>query len=87
MNVYIFFSQLPQSICSYQDVNYTIIVESSDQHSNTLQLGPYQQYGFDTISRTIASDLNEDREYTLTVEINTIAGVATSQEYPFSKIH
>ena len=74
--------QLPRTICSYQHLNYSILI---DGDGKIFHHGPYHQYGSNPIRETIASGLEESGEYTLMVRIDTQAGVIHSQQYSFSK--
>ena len=76
--------QFPQTICDYERINYSINIEDINiktQH----HYGPYQHYGSAAKSHTIASGLEEDKEYTLIVVVNTRTGDILSQRYNFSK--
>lgn len=78
--------QLPQSICSYQDIKYRIIIEDSDQFM--IQLGPHRYKRHDcsdSIMEIITSSLKEGQLYTLEVIINSVAGNMKSPIYNFSK--
>ena len=75
-------TQLPHTICSYQHLNYSIIIEGDGK---MVHQGPYQQYGSNPIRETIASVLEENREYTLRVIVATQASISYSQQNTFSK--
>ena len=74
--------QLPRTICSYQHLNYSILISGDGE---VFHHGPYHQYGSDPIREIINSGLKEGREYTLMVTIETQVGTVHSQQYPFSK--
>ena len=65
-------------------MNYSIIIEGDGK---MFHHGPYQQYGSNPIRITIASGLEENKEYTLMVKVATqgLAGISYSQQYTFSK--
>ena len=63
-------------------MNYSIYIEGGGK---AFQHGPYQQYGPNSISKIIASSLEEDKSYTLMAIFDTQAGIFYSQQYSFSK--
>ena len=73
--------QVLQLICSYQYFNYTISM--ANHNGNITQLGPYQQYGSDTVSQTVSLTLEEDSQYTLWITVGLITGTLTSDEHFF----
>ena len=74
---------MPSTICSYQDINYTMILAHS---GNETSLGPYQHHGSDIINRGVSKPhLSEEQEYSLRVLIEAVNGAAESQELFFSK--
>lgn len=76
--------QLSERICSYQDINYTFIIDGNSE--NETAFGPYQQTGSDhTYSKTFISEFEKDRDYNLTVIFDTTAGKIISDTYHFSK--
>ena len=75
--------QLSERICSYQAINYTFIIDTNDK--NGRMFGPYYQNGSNAISKTFTSDFDKDRDYSLTVVIETSAGRIASNTYYFSK--
>ena len=75
--------QLSERICSYQDINYTFIIDANSENESAL--GPYQQTGSDPFSKTFISEFVKDRDYNLTVVFDTIAGRIISDTYYFSK--
>ena len=70
-------------ICSYQNINYTFIIDANSD--NESMLGPYQQHGSNTISKTFMSEFEKDRDYNLTVMMDTVAGSIVSDTHYFSK--
>ena len=70
-------------ICNYQNINYTFIINVNSENESTL--GPYQQRGSNNISKTFMSDFEKDRDYNLTVVMDTVAGSIVSDAYDFSK--
>ena len=51
--------QLSEKICSsYQNINYTFVIDANSESKSTL--GPYQQNGSNTISKTFMSDFEKD---------------------------
>ena len=74
--------QLSEMICSYQDINYTFIVDANSENESTF--GPYQQHGSDTISKTFMSKFEKDRNYNLILVVDTVAGSIVSDTQYFS---
>ena len=79
--------QVNQLICSYQEFNYSIIIEFNKSNIRTLaEIGPFKQIGHDTIHEIITSFFEEGMEYNLIlVVLNTIVGTITSHKHHFSK--
>jgi hypothetical protein len=75
--------QLSERICSYQDINYTFIIDGNSKNESAF--GPYQQTGSDKFSKTFMSEFEKDRDYNLTVIFDTTAGKIISDTYYFSK--
>ena len=65
-------------------INYTFVIDANSE--NERKVGPYHQNGSYTISKTSMSDFEKDRDYNLTVVIDTIAGNTVSDSYYFSKL-
>ena len=71
-------------ICDYQDVNYTIIVDSMNE-SNIIELGPYHHRGSGTVKHDVMSDrLIRDKEYSVKVVLFTYIYMVMSRNYSFS---
>ena len=75
--------QLSERICSYQAINYTFIIDTNGKNGS--MFGPYHQNGSNAISKTFTSDFDKERDYNLTVVIETSAGRVASDAYYFSK--
>ena len=76
--------QLPSSVCSYQEVNYTIFIENiSDNH--TLNYGPYYHQGSGSIKEDIAQGLGRDKDYSLGIVFLSHFYEYTSYNHTFGK--
>ena len=84
------FIQLLETVCSYEDISYMFIIDTNNENvtqrlniNNTL--GPYHQRGSDSILKTFTSEFKKDREYNLTLVIDTVAENLVSNIYSFSE--
>ena len=82
-----FITQLSERICSHSSFNYTFVIDANSSNESTL--GPYQQnaIGSNAISKIFMSEFKKDRDYSLTVVIDTIAGIIVSDTNYFSKFY
>lgn len=74
-------------MCSYQGVNYTIVIEEvvDNEAVNSLVNGPYYHQGPDIASHKIRG-LKNDHTYLARVQLNNITGVTESVKYFFGKL-
>lgn len=80
-----FIMQLSERICSHPGFNYTFVIDANS--SNQSMLGPYQQIGSNVISKVFMSEFEKDKDYNLTVIIDTIAGTIVSDMNYFCKFY
>ena len=77
-------------VCSYQQVNYTIIVEEEEDDTpaalNILLNGPYYHQGPGTVSHQIRDGLENDRVYSARIQVNHITGITESTKHFFGKL-
>ena len=79
--------QLPSLICSYQELNYTVIVEDING-SITVELGPIHHIGHTTVIKpSIMKGLVRDTEYAVGVIITTFHLVVKSDSHNFGKLY
>ena len=77
-------TQLPSPICSYQELNYTIIVD--DVNGSTVsELGPFYHLGPGSVKHEITSGLVRDEEYSVGIRVATPFHVVTSYNHFFGK--
>ncbi len=76
-------------MCSYQQVNYTIIVEEevgdAPAAMNVVLNGPHYHRGPGTVSHQILSGLENDRVYSARVQVNHFTGITESTKHFFGK--
>ena len=72
-------------VCSYQQINYTIILEEYVDNAtvNTLLNGPYNHQGPGVVSHGIGG-LKNDCTYSARVQVNHITGITESAKHHFS---
>lgn len=77
-------------MCSYQQVNYTIIVEEEEDDAsaakNFLLDGPHYHQGPGTVYHQILGGLENDRVYSTRIQVNHITGITESTKYFFGKL-
>ena len=77
-------------VCSYQQVNYTIIVEEEEDDTqsalNVLLNGPHYHQGPGTVSHQILDGLENDRVYSARIQVNHITGITESTKHFFGKL-
>ena len=84
-------AQLPEPLCSLQELNYTILI--SDVNGSIIaESGPYHQLGSELKISGIAyhdvsSGLLRNEEYSLNVSVVTFACVSTSDSYYFGNFN
>ena len=74
-------------MCSYQPVNYTIIVDEvsgSSEGGEVFQSGPHSHQGAGLVSQDI-SGLQMDHAYTIKVLVDSTTGSVESDKQLFSK--
>ena len=76
-------TQLPSPICSYQELNYTVIIDIVNG-STTTELGPFYHLG-PGIVKHVTSKLLRDEEYSVRVLVATFSHVVTSYNHFFGK--
>lgn len=76
------------SICSYQEVNYTIVITDDSEGVNLVaQYGPIQHSGPGILEHDIrSSKLKRGQEYFLRATAVTMVGDPSYMLYPFSKL-
>ena len=80
----IFCFQLPTSVCSYQDLNYSVVVKEGTK--SIMTLGKFTHFGSGVVTHSISSGLTRDRKYSVKLAVITTVGNSTtsnsfSEEY------
>ena len=71
-------------ICDYQEVNYTIIVDTIND-TNLIKLGPFYHLGSGMVQHDLVSTrLVRDEEYSVKVILFTYSHTVTSHNHSFS---
>ena len=78
--------QFPVKLCVNQQINYTIVIEDIN-HGVVILVGPftYNQQESRIVSKDIIGMLKRDHNYTVKVQVVSIAGISESEEIFFSK--
>ena len=79
-----YFLQIPSSICSYETINYTIIIGNVDT-SDVVEFGPIYHRGSGIVSHDIVSGLRRDTEYSMRVVVFTLFHKEISYTHAFSE--
>ena len=84
--IYVFLHniQLPESICSFQEINYTLLVEGENEQLVTT-VGPIVKVGPGVLKETIVSNLKGNQVYSLIVRAELYSQLALSNKHYFSK--
>ena len=78
-------AQLPNSVCTFQELNYTLVVEDENKHLVTM-FGPISKLGSGVLKEVITSKLIQgNRMYSLKVQAELYSQVAMSNKHYFSK--
>ena len=78
--------QLLSPVCSFQELNYTIMINDMNGSSIT-QIGPYHQFGTGVSMHSIISGLIRSQQYSLTVTVATATSVVTSDTHIFGQFN
>ena len=76
-------TQLPD-ICTNQPVNYTFIIETEENDGAVILEGPYFHIGPGLVPHCV-NGLHKDRNYSIFVQANSIAGSSESDKLYFGK--
>ena len=92
LTVIIIITQLPEPLCRFQELNYTILI-SDENGSIIAESGPYHQLVMGSelnmagvVSHDVSSGLLRNEEYSLNVILFTFACESTSDSYYFGII-
>ncbi len=81
--------QLPEGVCIYQNVNYTIIVDYEDKNSSKIVVaGPlsFNYRGPGLVHHDVFGDFDLDQEYSVFVLVDSVAGSSKSMRHTFSML-
>ena len=78
------YAQLPSPICSYQKLDYTIII-GDENGTNITTLGPFHHLGSGQVRQDIASGLAMDEGYSVWVIVDTFTHTITSHRHIFGE--
>ena len=76
--------QLPRSYCNCEKPNYTLIHEN-EQGDVIAEVGTFPLLDSGIVKESITSDLKENQNYSLRLQVDAQSQTASSQRYFFSK--
>ena len=65
--------QLPITVCSYQSINYSIVIRE-ELALEFLTFGPFTHLGSGDINYWVTSGLTRNKNYSLSVIVDTVVG-------------
>ena len=77
--------QLPKSNCSYEDLNYTFILENEQGHL-MVEIDAFPSFDSGVIKESVTLSLKENQEYFLRLQVTVHSQTITSQKYIFSEL-
>ena len=77
--------QIPTTICSFSELNYTLMVENK-QGNITAEVNTYPNPDSGVINENIKLDLKENQKYSMRLRVTAQSQTATSQKHIFSKL-
>ena len=78
-------TQLPSSVCSYQEFNYTIFIENISDNHTLFIYGPFYHQGSGSIKEDIAQGLRGDKDYSLRIVFRSYFYEHISYNHTFGK--
>ena len=75
--------QLPD-VCTNQPINYTFIIETEENDAAVILEGPYFHTGPGLVLHCV-NGLHKDRNYSIFVQVNSIAGSSESDKLYFGE--
>ena len=77
--------QIPTTICSFHELNFTLVVENK-QGNLMAEINTFPNPDSGVIKEDIKLDLKENQEYSLRLRVMAQSQTATSQKHIFSKL-
>ena len=85
LSLFIISSQLPETVCTFSELNYTLIIENNEGNIKE-EVDTFPDDDSSVIKEIIRLDLKENQEYSLKLRVQAQSQTVTSQKHIFSKL-